>query len=235
MKKRFLLTVTLLLLLVGSFTVGCTQPTQTPSQTQTISNTGSDNEALNGSCGRERWSVKTGTDADVGLVNLQSKTPTTVASLVSLSAPSNLPPDNRIQPTETTVFQLQATLTKYKLESDSDYHLVLKDGSGHTMIVEIPSPNCVGSSSPFLSAIKNARSAFDAQYTANNRIQTVNVPVTVTGVGFFDFIHGQTGVAPNGIELHPVLDIQFGSSGTPTTEPITTPTFEHIMTPTLPF
>jgi hypothetical protein len=28
---------------------------------------------------------------------------------------------------------------------------------------------------------------------------------TVTGVGFFDVIHGQTGVAPNGIELHPVV------------------------------
>jgi hypothetical protein len=28
----------------------------------------------------------------------------------------------------------------------------------------------------------------------------------VTGVAFFDYLHGQTGVAPNGIELHPVLD-----------------------------
>lgn len=28
---------------------------------------------------------------------------------------------------------------------------------------------------------------------------------TLTGVGFFDFLHGQTGVAPNGIELHPVM------------------------------
>jgi hypothetical protein len=28
----------------------------------------------------------------------------------------------------------------------------------------------------------------------------------VTGVAFFDFLHWQTGVAPNGIELHPVLD-----------------------------
>jgi hypothetical protein len=27
----------------------------------------------------------------------------------------------------------------------------------------------------------------------------------VTGVAFFDFQHGQTGVAPNGIELHPIL------------------------------
>jgi hypothetical protein len=25
------------------------------------------------------------------------------------------------------------------------------------------------------------------------------------GVGFFDSVHGQPGVAPNGIELHPVL------------------------------
>jgi len=28
-------------------------------------------------------------------------------------------------------------------------------------------------------------------------------------VGFFDYIHGQRGVAPNGIELQPVLDVDF--------------------------
>jgi hypothetical protein len=33
--------------------------------------------------------------------------------------------------------------------------------------------------------------------------------VRITGVGFFDFLHGQTGVAANGIELHPVLAIEF--------------------------
>jgi hypothetical protein len=27
----------------------------------------------------------------------------------------------------------------------------------------------------------------------------------ITGVAFFDFPHGQTGVAPNAIELHPIL------------------------------
>ncbi len=27
----------------------------------------------------------------------------------------------------------------------------------------------------------------------------------VAGVAFFDFQHGQTGVAPNAIELHPIL------------------------------
>jgi hypothetical protein len=31
--------------------------------------------------------------------------------------------------------------------------------------------------------------------------------VRITGVGFFDYIHGQHGVAPNGVELHPVLNV----------------------------
>ena len=166
--------------------------------------------ALTGSCGVERWSVKTGTDADASKINLQSTTPTTIASLVALPAPSSLPSNNRVQPTETTVFQLHATLTEYKLESDSDYHLVLSD-SGHTMIAEIPDPACVGSSSPLLTSIQKARGEFNAKYSPSGTFQTANVPVTVTGVGFFDFQHGQTGVAPNAIELHAVLDVTFGS------------------------
>jgi hypothetical protein len=34
-------------------------------------------------------------------------------------------------------------------------------------------------------------------------------PITITGVGFFDFPHTQTGAAPNQIELHPVLKVVF--------------------------
>jgi hypothetical protein len=34
---------------------------------------------------------------------------------------------------------------------------------------------------------------------------------TVTGVAFFDFFHGQTGVAPNAIELHPILAFRCGA------------------------
>jgi len=163
-------------------------------------------------CGVERWSVKTGTDADVSLVNLGTSTATTISSLRSLTAPGTLPANNRVQPTETTVFTLSATLTQYKLETDSDYHLVLQDASGNKMIVEIPSPNCVGAGSPFATGIQTSRSEFDGQYTATSSFQTANIPVSVRGVGFFDFLHGQTGVAPNGIELHPILDITFGSS-----------------------
>src|SRR5690242_15039061 len=83
--------------------------------------------ASSGSCGVERWSVKTGTDADVSLVNLNSSTAGTIAALRALTAPATPPANNRVQPTETTQYVLSATLTEYKLESDSDYHLVIKD------------------------------------------------------------------------------------------------------------
>src|SRR2546423_1809893 len=45
---------------------------------------------------------------------------------------------------------------------------------------------------------------------------------TIRGVGFFDTIHGQRGVAPNGIELHPVLSFTATScSSTGATLPAT--------------
>ncbi len=174
-------------------------------------------QSSTGSCGVERWPVKTGTDADAAKITLQSTTPTTIADLAARPAPATLPQNNRVAPTETTVFRVSATLTQYKLENDSDYHLVLNDGAGHTMITEIPDPACVGSSSPLLTSIKKARAAFDARYTVKTTFQSANIPVTVTGVGFFDFLHGQTGVAPNGVELHAVLDITFGTGTAPAT------------------
>jgi len=171
--------------------------------------------ASSGSCGVERWSVKVGTDPDAHLVNLNSTTSQTIAYLRGLVAPASPPLNARVQPPEITDFVLNATLVEYKLENDSDYHLVIKDSAGNTMIAEIPDPACVGAGSPFATLIKAARQAFDAKYNATTSFQTANIPVQLTGVAFFDFLHGQTGVAPNGIELHPLLNINF-NPGNPT-------------------
>src|SRR5436305_8465554 len=166
------------------------------------------------SCGVERWSVKTGTDADVGLVNVSSSTANTILTMRGWPAPNPIPANNRVSPYETTVWVLNATLTQYKLESDSDYHLILSDASGNTLIAEIPLPACVGSGSPLLSGITNARAELNARFTPTTSFQTANIPVQIKGVGMFDFLHGQTGVAPNGIEIHPVLDIIFNPGTT---------------------
>jgi hypothetical protein len=160
-------------------------------------------------CGVERWSIKTGTDAGAPSINLSTYTSNTIYNFHQSTRPASLPSNSRVAPRETTQYRVTGTLIGYKRESDSDYHLVIQDGSGRTMIVEIPSLNCVGGGSPFASRIGTARSQFDAKLTATTSYKTVTAPVAIKGIGFWDFLHGQTGVAPNGIEVHPALDIQF--------------------------
>lgn len=192
---------------------------------------------LGAQCGVERRAIKSGFDPAAASIDTNATTPTTIAALTSLPAPNPIPPTARVGPAETTTWVVRATLTAYKLEGgptgDHDYHLVINDDAGNHMIAEIPSPSCVSAqSSAFVDAITAARKAFDETFTVNSTFQTANVPVEVTGVGMFDFSHGQRGLAPNGIELHPVLKIAFNpGTGTPPTPPsppppptVTTPT-----------
>jgi hypothetical protein len=163
-----------------------------------------------GQCGGERWSVKIGTDTDVRNVNL-NPTANTIANLVSIARPSKLQ-DNKRQPAEKSTYVVNAILKKFALMYDLDYHMVIADSAGRTMIAEIPSPSCVPASSPFAAAIAHARAQFDAMFTATENFQSVEVPVRITGIGFFDYLEGQAGQAANGIELHAILDITFDST-----------------------
>jgi hypothetical protein len=172
---------------------------------------------------RMRWAEKTGAGPDADLIDITSVVPTTIAALTSEPAPSRWPPLGRVRPVETTVWVLDATVVAFKLEHDGDYHLVLSDMHSADMIIEIPDPKSVDPSSRFRIQIASARAAFDARFGQQitalaaliqpampaPMIVHVAVPVRVTGVGFFDFIHGQAGVASNGVELHPVLSIEF--------------------------
>jgi hypothetical protein len=140
------------------------------------------------SCGVERWSVKTLKDRPL----LLQARPATVAHLTSLPRPAHLP--NRRLPFERRVFTVVAAVTLDRAEADLDHHLVLRSGA-RTMIAETPSPLCTsGAAAVRRTQMRVARSAARPCLRAR-----------VTGVAFFDFFHGQTGVAPNGIELHPVL------------------------------
>ena len=175
----------------------------------------------------ERWAVKTASDADAQALTGQPPTPTTVAELRALEVPAFLPPDGRSDGAEKTVWQLTATLQTYRSESDGDYHLVIADDQGNTIIAEIPNPGDITTPSYFAEQIATARTAFDNHFQIVENISTPTspaapgaagapqfqqaaVPVTLTGIGFFDFNHGQLGVAPNAIELHPVINIVFG-------------------------
>jgi hypothetical protein len=185
--------------------------------------------------GHERWVVKTGADPDARALTTQAPTPTTIAALTALPVPPMLPPDGRSDGAEKTVWQLTATLQEFGQEADGDYHMVLADGQGHTMIGEIPNPDDITTPSHFATQIANARAAFDRHFNRPENIgqppqaaqpapgptvgaalgvegdtfHQAGVSVTLTGLGYFDFAHGQAGVAPNAIELHPVISIVF--------------------------
>lgn len=160
-------------------------------------------------CGHVRWAIKTGTDRDASEVTLSDVVPATVEDFSSMSTPAHVPLHHRVKPVEVSVYYVKATLVKYRLQKNGDYRLVVRGLHGQTMIADIPAPRCVGAGSPFAPDIAKARREFSARYKATDSFQHAGIPVTLTGVGFFDPRHGRRGVAANAVELHPVLDIQF--------------------------
>ncbi len=117
---------------------------------------------------------------------------TTVKYLTSLPAPADLPLTRL--PFERHIFRVTATVSLVRAEADGDLHVVLRDGALH-MIAEAPESSCVAGATPARrTQMQTARAAVRLCARAE-----------VTGVAFFDFKHGQTGVAPNAIELHPIL------------------------------
>ena len=191
-----------------------------------------------GQCGgQERWAVKDGTDSTASQVdfnNIQSKG---VVDLVKLKEP-RLPGDNttRILPQEATVVRVQARLIQWKVETDSDYHLVLTDDTenftqahgrptGHSIIGEIPDPSCVsgsndefGTQSPFLQisgdmgidvARQQMNDAFPNADLTGQWNDAGGAHVEIVGVTFYDRAHGQVSRSPNNLEIHPIVSIKF--------------------------
>jgi predicted transcriptional regulator len=161
-------------------------------------------------CGRERWDLKTLSDAGAPAGNAVPKE-SSIAELVAMGRPSTLAPDVR-DPLEKYVFKVLAKLVSVKQEPDRDYRLIIADDSGRTMVAEIPSPDCYKGGDPTVAAkFADARQAIN-QIVGLPPGRDIEPPtpvqVAITGIAFFDVIHGQHGMAPNGIELHPVLGLR---------------------------
>lgn len=135
-------------------------------------------------CGAERWTVKTLQDRPT---LLPART-TTVHYLVTRPAPTNLPATRL--PFERHIFTVTAAVVLVRPEADSDLHVVLSSGNDE-MIAEAPSPSCDSRALPLRRR----------QMTAARSHVQLCARARVTGVAFFDFDHGQTGVASNAIEF----------------------------------
>jgi hypothetical protein len=171
-------------------------------------------------CGTERWEVKTLSDEDATCVNFTPKQ-TTVSWLVSEQVPERLPEQSRSGTIECQVWQVTGKLLEFKAEDDGDFHIVIADleRPDLTMIVEIPDPECSGACASAHGAdIARARAdftqAFGMPVKRFHRLSQAKI-VTVIGVGFFDCKHRQTGLAANGVELHPVIGFEVGDTPHP--------------------
>jgi hypothetical protein len=181
--------------------------------------------------GVERWQVKTGIDDGNEVTREKSTTVEKLAAIHRPSPTSGLPfnppmsghhytagpyDGTRFGATERTVYTVSGRITTFRVEEDGDYHIVLAGSSGKTMVIEIPKPvpPFVKPESRWADEIASARAAFNQRFTfvpSSHFAKPVSVPVTVKGVGFFDFKHAATprGMLPSYLELHPVLDMQF--------------------------
>jgi hypothetical protein len=164
-------------------------------------------------CAGERWPVKTMSDRRASMVRLSPRRKT-VGGLRSLTKPRHH--TTRKKGVETHVYRVRARLIEFKQEGDFDIHLVISEPKhpNRTMIVELPDPSCLGSTLASVGPLM-AQANADVRTACGNPPRTgfrqLSGMATITGVGFFDGVHGQPGVARNGIELHPVLN--FKTSG----------------------
>ena len=160
-------------------------------------------------CGTERWLVKTLSDPDRERVRMQP-VDATVEELVALQRPALLSSVARADSVEVTVYRVEARLLALFGEADGDYHLVLASPRdlSITMIAEVPDPGCAGACASGNAEVY-ARVRLKLMDRLNSPQSEARPLIRVTGVGFFDYLHGQRGIAPNGIELHPVLEVEF--------------------------
>ena len=166
--------------------------------------------ATAGSCGEWRWGVKTLSDPDRRDVNFVRRR-IRIQKLRRLNSPGPYDGMPRTGPVETQVYQVRASVREATVEDDSDIHLVIaqRGAPARTMIVEFPDPRCVDSAF-HRRQIRHARDQMlnNCGPISSSSFTDLKGRVSIRGVGFWDEIHGQTGVAPNGIELHPVLSIR---------------------------
>jgi hypothetical protein len=154
----------------------------------------------------ERWAVKTLSDRHADEVNFHPRD-TSVRHLRKINNPGVGSDDPRTVPVEFTTYRVKAKLKLAANEDDSDYHLVIaQPGHPHQrMIVEFPDPSCVQRRLK-RGTIRDAREAFEnACGPIGSSFKQLHGTARISGVGFWDIDHGQTGIAPNAIELHPVL------------------------------
>jgi hypothetical protein len=159
-------------------------------------------------CGEERWAVKTLSDRAARQVDYHARH-RTIDFLRHLPRPDVGTDTPRQRPYEFRSYTVRAHLRAFVKEDDRDIHLIVSrpHHRHHKMIAELPNVHCQGAASSIKRhAMRRARRHLVATCgRPSTSFQTLHGLAKIKGVAFFDIPHGQSGAAPNYIELHPLL------------------------------
>jgi hypothetical protein len=150
--------------------------------------------------------LKTLSDPQRGLVNLHPKN-TTVTAINALPQPHPTP-KTRSTDFSRHVWRVSPQVTEFKLEGDSDIHLILF-GDGAYLIAEMSAAQCLPKNTRDRKAIVAVGKKFETNCgKPTKKWQKLGAVVSISGVGFFDIPHMQNPHAGNFAELHPVTGLK---------------------------
>jgi hypothetical protein len=172
------------------------------------SNNNAPNSPSEPECGIERWHVKILTDPATSSINW---TPISTTIAEQNGFPQvNVSEDTTRMAFEDTVVSMSCTIVAFKREDDKDIHLIVVDAALDSMIAEIPSTDCAEVAASSHASDFDAAAAWVSTNlgTPSTDFKHVSKSVTIIGVLFQDFPHGQDGHAKNYREVHPVTKIE---------------------------
>ena len=164
-----------------------------------------------------RWKVRTGSDPNASLVK-ETPIRKTVEELAAEPRPANMSSpteayahyqNRRAEGVERTIYEVEATVVACKLQMSGSYHLNLQGKTGQTLVANCIDPQFVDPKSRWAKEIAAVRKEVEATLKPGPTYIHGSHKVRIRGIGFFNRVHGQSGMAPNGLELTPVLGIEW--------------------------
>ena len=161
--------------------------------------------------GSERWKVKTLRDPDADQIDTAVSKSISIEELITKTRGDGWSTDenNPRLSDEFDIYTIMGKIILVKPQTDGDIHIDMSDGKNpeHVVIVEIPDPTCPN--------VKNSKFKKMFRKVKNdwiNKFQDKTVyskgTFEVKGVLFHDKRNHGSGGGPEGVELHPVVNIR---------------------------
>jgi hypothetical protein len=169
---------------------------------------------VTGGCALNRAEVKSLRDPDASRVQFAPAIATTISALNALPVGCGSAGNRRRRSEEFRVYEVSGRITRIREERDHDIHVVLADLDypREHMIVEFDDPdfrkNVLSPERERIAAARRMLNALASGSSDRSLSSLKGLTVKVSGVGFFDINHFQSGRSRSCIELHPVTAIE---------------------------